>query len=456
MISMDDAILAFERHLNSHPRAILSARFGDGKSCFLSAAENKLKGRYVFLKVYPVNYQVAENKDIFEYIKRDILFQLYGSGMVPESYEVPDSIASYFFLQNNWDEFAEEILNELSLFDSSNTIRAALGAARFLRSMKNRYEAFKANGGDLGVKLESFIESFEKDGIYEADPITSVLCDIIKNWKKSHRRKKICLVFEDLDRIDPAHIFRILNVISAQMDYGYKYGVSPRSNSLVGNKFGVDNIVVCLDYDNLKGVFEHFYGQKACFEGYINKFSDRGIFRYSLREQLTHAYIDELMCVTGLNDVSTKAIVDQLDVTKYTLRQLYHAVEDVGRQISLPPSAGGITPHPGLFIISAILRRLGLSSDGIVAVLSKAYQEQPETIVSYLATCIMLRKGVVRGTYAFSMGEKRDGLYLVYSIVAFLESGQVRMEQHLYGGWDHKNFVNPEEEFLHILSFVGE
>lgn len=55
--------------------------------------------------------------------------------------------------------------------------------------------------------------------------------------------KRFVLVFEDMDRIDPAHIFRILNVISAHMDYGYKYGVSPKSCSLAGNKFEVMQVI---------------------------------------------------------------------------------------------------------------------------------------------------------------------------------------------------------------------
>ena len=456
VIPMDGVIDTFERHLISHPRTILSARFGDGKSFFLSSAEKKLKGRFVFLKLYPINYQVAENKDIFEYIKRDLLFQLYGNGMVPDSYVVPDSIASYFFLQNNWEEFSEEILKELALFDTSNTIRAALGAAKFMRSMQKRYEEFKNNGGDLGVKLDRFIASFEKGGIYESDPITSVLCDIIKNWKATHKGKRICLVFEDLDRIDPAHIFRILNVISAQMDYGYKYGVSPRSSNLAGNKFGVDNIVVCLDYDNLKGIFEHFYGQKACFEGYINKFSDRGIFRYSLREQVSIFYIEELMRVTGMDNVSIQAIVEQLDIASYTLRQLYHAVEDIGKQVLMPKNTGDLTLHQGLYIMCAILKRLGLSCEDIVSILSKAFRKQPAAVGAYCATSMMLRRGVGRGQYAYSLGEKREGFILVYSVVEYYESGQVRLDQHLYSGWRKEVFLKPEEEIQFILSSVGE
>ena len=90
IIPLDGAIKDFKKHLKSHPRTILSARFGDGKSFFLAAAQKELKRWYSFLTIYPVNYQVAENQDIFEYIKRDILFQLYERGMVPNSYAIPD------------------------------------------------------------------------------------------------------------------------------------------------------------------------------------------------------------------------------------------------------------------------------------------------------------------------------------------------------------------------------
>lgn len=45
-----------------------------------------------------------------------------------------------------------------------------------------------------------------------------------------------------MDRLDPAHLFRIMNVFSAHMDYGYR-SMQPIDSSLVGNKFGVSNVV---------------------------------------------------------------------------------------------------------------------------------------------------------------------------------------------------------------------
>lgn len=455
VIPMDVAIKEFKEHLESHPRTILSARFGDGKSFFLAAAEKKLKNRFVFLKIYPVNYQVAENQDIFEYIKRDILFQLYSHGLVPESYEIPDDIASFFFLKNNWEEFAEEFLNSLSLFGASNSIKVTLGAALFLKAMKKKYDEYKNNGGDLGDKLDKFISAFDEKGIYEADPITSILSEIINSWKTEHNRRKICLVFEDMDRIDPAHIFRILNVISAHMDYGYKYGVSPQSSSLAGNKFGVHNIVVCLDYDNLKHIFHHFYGQKACYEGYINKFSDKGIFHYSLQEQVQQFYMNELSRVTGMDNQAIHVIMTQVEITAFTLRQLYHATDGAGLQVILPTRNQNIAPHRGLFIMAAILRRLGEPDEDIVNILGNAFQKQPLVIGAYAATSMLLRRDANHINLDFSFGEKDDGFLVRYKVKDVHPDGLAFLDRELNGTWDPKESVCiPQEEIEYILRFV--
>lgn len=457
MIPLDGVIKEFDKHLKSHPRTILSARFGDGKSFFLSAARKRLKNRYAFLTVYPVNYQVAETQDIFEYIKRDLLVQLYSQGVVPESYEIPDSIASFFFLQNNWQQFAEEFLKTLSYLDTSNAITATLGAAKFLMALKKKYDAFKNNGGEIGVRLDNFIASFDNKGIYESDPITSILCDIIKSWKKEHRLRKVCLVFEDMDRIDPAHIFRILNVISAQMDYGYKYGLSPKSSSLAGNKFGVDNIVVCLDYDNLKHIFHHFYGPKACFDGYINKFSDKGIFHYSLQEQVHQFYMNELSCVTGMGNNAIKIIMEQLDITAFTLRQLYHAIDCVGQQISLPTWSRTIVPHRGMYIMAAILRRLGQSDEEIIGILGTAFHRQPLAVGAYVATSMLLRRQAKQMNLDFSFGEKDDGFQVRYKMIDMHHDGFAFLNRQLNGTWNPKeNYCKPEEEIEYILRFVNK
>jgi hypothetical protein len=457
IIPVDGAVKEFEKHLKSHPRTILSARFGDGKSFFLAEAEKQLKRRYAFLTVYPVNYQVAENLDIFEYIKRDLLFQLYEKGIASDTYEIPDNIAAFFFLQNNWEEFAEEVLNTLSCFDSSNTIKATLGAVKFLKTVKKRYDEFKNNGGKIGARIDRFMAAFDDKGIYEEDPITAIICDIIKTWKKEHPRRRVCLVFEDMDRIDPAHIFRILNVISAHMDYSYKYGVSPKSSSLAGNKFGVHNIVVCLDFDNLKGIYHHFYGQKACFDGYINKFSDRGVFTYSLQEQVKQYYVNELVRVTGMEGKAVMCISEQFDITGYTLRQLYHAMEDIGSQISLPAGTKNIVPHRGLYIMAALLRRLGVATDEITDILSRAFHNHPVEIGAYAATSMMLRKRMISTSLVFTFGEKKDGYLETYEVTDCHHDGQAFIKTQLMMDWDsQEKFDKPEVEIEYIMGNVNK
>ena len=63
-IPVDGIIRRFYEHLNNHDRTILSAKFGDGKSYFLQKfmTDEKVKDDYVFLTLYPVNYQVEENR----------------------------------------------------------------------------------------------------------------------------------------------------------------------------------------------------------------------------------------------------------------------------------------------------------------------------------------------------------------------------------------------------------
>lgn len=76
-IQLNNEIAIFRNHLDITPRVIFSAKFGDGKTTFLKEfRENEKNNDYVFFTIHPINYPVASNDDIFEYIKRDILLQL--------------------------------------------------------------------------------------------------------------------------------------------------------------------------------------------------------------------------------------------------------------------------------------------------------------------------------------------------------------------------------------------
>lgn len=80
IIPVDNTMKQFEDHLLSHDRVILSAKFGDGKSFFLNEFKKRIKNDpntpFELITLYPVNYQVLENKDVFEIIKHDVLLQI--------------------------------------------------------------------------------------------------------------------------------------------------------------------------------------------------------------------------------------------------------------------------------------------------------------------------------------------------------------------------------------------
>lgn len=63
---------------------------------------NLSKKDYVFLTIYPVNYQVASNEDIFSLIKRDVIYQLLWNEMIGEDVAISNDIILWFFLQRKY------------------------------------------------------------------------------------------------------------------------------------------------------------------------------------------------------------------------------------------------------------------------------------------------------------------------------------------------------------------
>lgn len=109
---------------------------------------------------------------------------------------------------------------------------------------------------DQSAFLDNYLAKFEKDSVYENDIITKIIRDNISTYQKNHN-KKIVLVIEDMDRLDPAHLFRIMNVFSAHMDYGYRC-MRTVGDTLFDNKFGVNNVVFVMHEKNTEALFHHF------------------------------------------------------------------------------------------------------------------------------------------------------------------------------------------------------
>ena len=108
-IRVDESIASFHEHLSLNDRVILSARFGDGKTSFLHDFMDAVCDEYEFIVLYPVNYQIAPNEAIMEYIKRDILFQLVVKGFIRPDAAIPDRVLFQWYISQNISFFADTV-----------------------------------------------------------------------------------------------------------------------------------------------------------------------------------------------------------------------------------------------------------------------------------------------------------------------------------------------------------
>lgn len=271
-IPIDRKIEEFKIHLKDNPRVIFSAKFGDGKTYFLNRFIKKLSDEgYYFIQLCPVDYSVAKNEDIFEYIKRDILMSLAKDDMLSgiDFEAIADSIFT-------WENLREVISFLLSF----------VPAGRFYDKLISKAESFKKSYEEkkqTWKKYNSFF-STQRGGLYECDGYTKMIESALKYIKdpiEPEKAKKPVLIIEDLDRVDPGHLFRILNVLGAHIDCQKET-----------NKFGFDNIIIVLDYEITRHIFHHFYGESANYDGYMSKFLSHYPFNYSITE-VAYDYVYE-------------------------------------------------------------------------------------------------------------------------------------------------------------------
>lgn len=270
-IDISQNIQDFKQVFENESRIIFSARFGDGKSYFLNEFMKSYVEKdndYYFITLHPVNYVVEENRDVIEYIKRDILFQLIKDNRI-------------YDFKEGYDKIFDAVCNKESLLKLGDFVASIIP----IEGLKDGYEALKDLASTIHEKYKSqdvlhvvddYLNGFygKSGSISECDAFTCLIQKSLEQMKA-----KSVLIIEDLDRIDPAHLFRIMNVLSSQVDNPY-YSEVPH-----GNKFGFDKIILVMDYEIARHLFHHFYGKEANYEGYMNKFLNTLPYSYSIREE---------------------------------------------------------------------------------------------------------------------------------------------------------------------------
>ena len=252
-IDISQNIQDFKQVFENESRIIFSARFGDGKSYFLNEfmkSYDEKKNDYYFITLHPVNYVVEENRDVIEYIKRDILFQLIKDNRI-------------YDFKEEYDKIFDAVCNGESLIKLADFVASIIP----VEGIKDVYEGLKGLASTIRKKykeqdvlhvVDDYLNGFygKSGSISECDAFTYLIQKSLEQMMA-----KSVLIIEDLDRIDPAHLFRIMNVLSSQVDNPY-YSEVPN-----GNKFGFDKIILVMDYEIARHLFHHFYGKEANYEG---------------------------------------------------------------------------------------------------------------------------------------------------------------------------------------------
>lgn len=287
-IDISQNIQDFKQVFENESRIIFSAKFGDGKSYFLNEfmkSYDEKKNDYYFITLHPVNYVVEENRDVIEYIKRDILFQLIKDNRI-------------YDFKEGYDKIFDAVCNKESLLKLADFVASIIP----VEGIKDVYEGLKGLASTIHMKykgqdvlhvVDDYLNGFygKMGSISECDAFTYLIQKSLKQMMA-----KSVLIIEDLDRIDPAHLFRIMNVLSSQVDNPY-YSEVPN-----GNKFGFDKIILVMDYEIARHLFHHFYGKEANYEGYMNKFLNTLPYSYSIKEEAHRQVRQKILdiCKTGV------------------------------------------------------------------------------------------------------------------------------------------------------------
>ena len=290
-IDITKEIERFHQFLNieNNENIIFSGIFGIGKSYFIDKYFNhSYKEDYIPIYLTPVNYSVANNEDIFEYIKVDILMQLLQKTPCEfRDEKINFSVGAYFYLKNN----AIDLLSSIATM--AEKVKFGTDIISKLIKLKSNIDQFITdNSKNEEKETLDFINamSFQKGSIYENNAITQIIQSLIKNAKSNDQpAKEIVLVIDDLDRIDPEHIFRILNILSAH-------------NNFCGtdeNKFGFDKTILVCDIDNIKHIYSAKYGINVDFNGYIDKFYSKEIYTFDNANNIISKLSSMLMTVVA-------------------------------------------------------------------------------------------------------------------------------------------------------------
>jgi hypothetical protein len=353
-ISDDTTNTLFYNHLidQDHSRVLFSSPFGSGKSTFIKEFFDNNSEVFIPINLYPVNYASVANKDVFELIKFDILTELIVNfsdqlkTIKPEQFSVALRAQAFLLDGKGVGSFLKNLISATGEIGKS-----AIGIFEAFEKLKVDFEQFSQDVQQKNeVTIKEYIAKFKdaKGSPNEMDDISSLICECLIELKSINENVKTVLIIDDLDRLDPDHIFRLFNVFSAHFD-----------SRIDVNKFGFDKVVFVCDIENIKRMYEHRYGLGVDFFGYMNKFYSSEPFKFNsqkrlkerLDEFLTHkpwkadSAIIENYKNSNFIYLKKHILLSLIEKKLLTIRILDQSpVYRIERSRFIKPSAGGIFP----------------------------------------------------------------------------------------------------------------
>lgn len=265
-INIESEKKRFKEHINlkDNNNIFFSGVFGSGKTYFLERFFRENNNRYECYMISPVKYSISPSENIFSYIKFDIGFQLFSNGISFEKTNYTFTQTSLLYIENNFQEFLESILSVGS--KTNQKLNVVYSLIKFIKKKIQKLSRYNnmINVDDQNDLLKFlFSLTTQKNSLFEEDLITQMISYYVNNSDK----EKV-LIIDDLDRLDPDHIFRLLNVFSSHLEF---------ENSEV-NKLGFNKLILVGDVNNIRKIYHHKFGKNVDFEGYFDKFYSQEVF----------------------------------------------------------------------------------------------------------------------------------------------------------------------------------
>ena len=244
---------------NNH-RILFSGKYGSGKTYFLHEFfATRKKDEYETFHLFPTNYAIAKNEDVVKLLQFDILYEHLIKGYLAPSekmFSTKETMAS--FVQSNLPKIIKDVVSHCGKIGKKMS-----DVFDTYTQLATQYEDF-----DKGVNQSE--EDKARETFYNLmnEVEYNATTELIEMVNFTISKQKV-LIVDDLDRIDPEHIFRLLNLFSAQTS-NYFSAHWPIGQD--DNRYGFDKIIFVCDIDNIRNIFRAKYGDGVDFAGYIDKF----------------------------------------------------------------------------------------------------------------------------------------------------------------------------------------